>query len=272
MFNIDTSAAGAPPPVVPQNVDGSGFAKHGIGHLSASSLNLWTNAPDVWVAKYLLGHKQTFGPAPRRGQCVEDAVVEILQGKPQDQAFKRAYGKFDTTRFGATPTKDIEKERAMIEPMTDLAVEALREYGAPEFQGKGQDKVTLLAEFDGWSIPVIGFLDLVFPDHGLVVDLKTTGRMPSTMSAEHQLQRAIYDACTGNSAVKFLYVTPKKSGFLEDGETSAILARAKVQIARLERFLATCEDAQHARAIIPTNPSSFYWKGDSAGLGAIYGL
>ena len=26
-----------------------GFTKHKIDHLSASSINLWTNAPDVWV-------------------------------------------------------------------------------------------------------------------------------------------------------------------------------------------------------------------------------
>lgn len=30
----------------------AGFARHNIDHLSASSINLWTNAPDVWVAEW----------------------------------------------------------------------------------------------------------------------------------------------------------------------------------------------------------------------------
>jgi hypothetical protein len=32
-----------------------GFTKHNIDHLSASSINLYANAPDVWVVSYLFG-------------------------------------------------------------------------------------------------------------------------------------------------------------------------------------------------------------------------
>lgn len=64
----------------------NGFQKHNIGHLSASSINLWINSPDVWVAKYLHNHKQSFGPAPRLGQCVETAVHMALTGASIEQA------------------------------------------------------------------------------------------------------------------------------------------------------------------------------------------
>jgi hypothetical protein len=108
---------------------------------------------------------------------------------------------------------------------------------------------------------VIGFLDLVFPQHGVVIDLKTTGRMPSTMSAEHQLQRAIYQkAKGGNQSVKFLYVTPKKAAMLEDGDPTEILAQAKVQITRMEAFLRTL-DKETAKAIVPVQPNSFLLEG-----------
>jgi hypothetical protein len=40
-----------------------GFIKHNIDHLSASSINLYANAPDVWVVSYLFGTQ-----APRWGQ------------------------------------------------------------------------------------------------------------------------------------------------------------------------------------------------------------
>ena len=38
----------------------NGFEKHNIDHLSASSINLWANAPDVWVMQYLHGKRTPF--------------------------------------------------------------------------------------------------------------------------------------------------------------------------------------------------------------------
>jgi hypothetical protein len=104
-----------------------------------------------------------------------------------------------------------------------------------------------------------------------VIDLKTTGRMPSTMSAEHQLQRAIYQKAKGNMGVKFLYVTPKKASMLEDGDPAELLAQAKVQITRMEAFLRTL-DKETAKAIVPVQPNSFYWKGNEALRKEFYGL
>jgi len=39
----------------------NGFEKHNIDHLSASSINLWSNAPDVWVMQYLHGLRTQLG-------------------------------------------------------------------------------------------------------------------------------------------------------------------------------------------------------------------
>ena len=65
----------------------------------------------------------------------------------------------------------------------------------------------------------------------------------------------------GNSAVKFLYVSPKKANWLEDGDVSETLKLAKQKIIRLERFLRHVPDAETAASIIPHNPNSFYWNG-----------
>ena len=250
----------------------SGFAKHNIDHLSASSINLWANAPDVWVMSYLFGLRTPMGPAPWRGICVEDAVVETLMGGSEKDAIQKALDKFDK-RF-LVGDEATTKERAMIEPMVQLSIEQLMEFGKPEFAGEEnkQEKISITAKGNGWEIPVIGFLDLVFPQHGVVIDLKTTGRMPSTMSAEHQLQRAIYQkAKGGNQSVKFLYVTPKKAAMLEDGDPAELLAQAKVQITRMEAFLRTL-DKETAKAIVPVQPNSFYWKGNEALRKEFYGL
>lgn len=268
-MKIDTGTPDTFTPTL-QVTDGSGFAKHGITHLSASSLNLWTNAPDVWVAGYLLKKRTAFGAAPKRGIVVEDAVAAMLAGTARDKAIAAAVAKFNKS----FPGEDLatSKERDMIEPMTDLAFAELEQYGKPDFTEDGQHKIVLNCKFDGWSIPLWGFLDFVWPEQGLVIDLKTTGRMPSVMSAEHQLQRAIYAKAKGNSAVKFLYVTPKKAELKEDGDVAACLNRAKAHIARLDTFLRHCPDAEAAREIVPVSPGSFYWRGSEDLLHEIYGF
>lgn len=249
----------------------NGFTKFDIDHLSASSINLWTNAPDVWVAKYLHGKSTPFGPAPLRGQAVETAVVSALMGESDAAALAKAHAMFD--RRWLIGTEESAKERALIEPMFNVTMGELREYGAPEFAtGTDQEKITINANFGDWSIPIWGFLDLVYPQHGLVVDLKTTTRIPSVMSPDHQLQRAIYHRAKGNHAVKFLYVSAKKAEWLEDGETAEVLAQAKAQIGRLEAFLQACSDKYAAAAIVPCNPNSFYWRGAEPLRSEIFGL
>ena len=247
-----------------------GFQKHGLTHLSASSINLYANAPDVWVVSYLFGRKTPMGPAPWRGICVEDAVVQILMGDSEAAAIDKALAKFDQ-RFVIGDEKTTA-ERRRIEPMTQMAVAELAHLGQPEFaEDDEQEKISITAKGDGWSIPVIGFLDLVYPQHGLVIDLKTTGRIPSKMSAEHQLQRAIYQKAKGNMAVKFLYVSEKKTNMLEDGDADELLGQAKVQIARMEAFLRHC-DKETALAIVPVQPSSFYWQGAEDLRKEFYGI
>ena len=252
-------------------MSGEGFARFGIDHLSASSINLWTSAPDIWVAKYLLKRGTPFGPAPLRGQCVEDAVVSTLMGEDLDASVEKAHDRFDRTFL--IGSEDTTKERDMIRPMTEVAINELRGFGVPEFTESGsQKKIVITANFGTWTMPIWGFLDLEYPQHGLVVDLKTTSRVPSVMSPEHQLQRAIYARANGNHAVKFLYVSSKKAAWLEDGDPAECLVRAKSQIARLDAFLRACPDAETAQQIVPCNPTSFFWRGAEPLLSEIYGL
>ena len=247
----------------------NGFDKHGIKHLSPSSINLWTNAPDVWVAQYLFGKRGPMSAAAMRGICTEDAVVAVLQGKNKDGALDAALEKFDK-EFPIGDEKTT-KERAMIQPCMELAVQELEQYGEPEFPEEGQEKISITAKTDDYEIPVIGYLDLVFPKHGVVIDLKTTGRCPSVMSVEHQLQRAIYQKVKGNQIVKFLYVTPKKTNLLEDGDPSEILRKTKIQITRMERFLRS-GNARDVASVIPVNPNTFYWNGAEDIRQELYGF
>lgn len=50
------------------------FERHGIGHLSASSLNLWAAEPALWIMERLLGRKAPSGVPAARGRAVEAGV------------------------------------------------------------------------------------------------------------------------------------------------------------------------------------------------------
>ena len=267
MFMIDTGASA--PPINSQTVgDGTGFAKHGIDHLSASSINLWTNAPDVWVAKYIGGMRSEYGPAPVRGQCVEDAVAAVLRGSDMTSALAAALDRFDSTF--PRPDEKALKERGLITDMAKIAVDELDPLGTPEFDGERQQKVRLRCNFGDWSVDLIGYLDFQFPEAKVIADLKTTTRVPSSMSADHRIQRCIYAAARPGYDCRFLYVSTKKTAWLEDGDVSETLAKVKMQVARMERFLAH-HDAESALACVPHNPNSFFWSGDEAARHQFFG-
>jgi len=70
-----------------------------------------------------------------RGIVVEDAVVETLMGGSEKEAIQKALEKFDK-RFIVGDEKTT-KERDMIEPMVQIAVKELMEFGKPEFPEEG---------------------------------------------------------------------------------------------------------------------------------------
>ena len=50
------------------------FERHGIDHLSPSSINSWLNAPSLWVLEKLLDHRGRMGAAAHRGTATEVGV------------------------------------------------------------------------------------------------------------------------------------------------------------------------------------------------------
>jgi hypothetical protein len=253
----------------------NGFEKHGLNHTSASQINMYANAPCAWAAKYLYGQKFPFGLAPRAGVLVEDAVAAVLSGEMNAQdATEQAVKTYNkASAIGAT--KSEEKRGEGIPSMIELALAELEPFGKPEFdvclqKGRKQKSIELLCNGDGWSLPIVGYTDFDYPDHGLIVDLKTTMKMPSVMSAEHTRQGAIYKKASGNHAVKFLYVTPKKAAWLEVDDVGPPLAEVKNILNRQEKMLQLSND--QIQEIMPVNASSFYWGGAEQIRKDIYGM
>lgn len=250
----------------------NGFEKHGIKHTSPSSINLFAEAPDVYVAEKLFGMKSRMSVSALRGIAIEKAIVNVIaNGMTEEAATQEAVSHYNKeTMFLGSDKRD--EEREAIAPCVALGLEALKPYGAPTFSDAGkQDKIELLCKGNGWELPVIGYTDLPFPNHGLVVDIKTTMRMPSTMSDAHNRQCAVYRKASGNSVVKFLYITPKKYQFLECADIDGTLAEIKMILNRQEKFL-SMGDKETLRDIVHFNPSTFYWTGAESNRKEVYGF
>lgn len=236
------------------------FAQHNIQHLSPSQINTWIADPAAWVLQKLYGCNWPSGFAAKRGVAIENAIVNVLMnGHTEEQAIALALEEYD--RFGVLstdPKKD--KERLMIEPCVVLGLAELRQYGRPVFpEGGKQHRIEINCVTDGFTIPIMGYLDLVYPERKLVIDIKTTGRRPSEMSMAHARQAAIYEKAMPGYDVKFLYITPKKVQIHSCSAPGDTLAEIKAHVLRMERFLAVSDDKNILASIVPLNPETYYW-------------
>lgn len=242
----------------------NGFEKHGIKYLSPSQINTWIAQPAFWVATKLLGHRSVVGAAAHCGTAVE-AGVSIGLFDPSaslEACVSEAQATYDKLMV-FKPDPDKQKRRDMIEPMVGNALKGLRSLGRPQEPAEGKHQHKIEIEIEGVGVPFLGYLDFLYPDDGIIVDLKTTTRMPSTLSEPHARQGAVYNEAHGNYAMKFAYATPSKFSIipLEDGRTYINQVRDAAQ--RLERFLSLRDDAQSlADLVSPPDTQSFYWRGN----------
>ncbi len=240
------------------------FETHGVHHLSASSLNLYASSPALWVMERLLGRRSPGNAMMARGKAVEEGVhaglIDPLK-TPKDCA-ALALSAYDK-EMALIPDEKRESERAQIPGYVDHALVELRQYGAPTAY---QDRVEY--RLDDVPVPVIGFIDWRFDQHGLIVDLKTSERLPAAISAAHARQGAIYARAHGNYGMRFAYVKPTASK--KDGRAVCVyeLSRSEIdqqvtalrEIAlRLERFLGLSCDPHELSSLLVPDYESFYW-------------
>lgn len=241
----------------------NGFENHGLKHSSPSALNMWEAAPCAWVARYLFDKKLSFGVAAQIGVLTEQVVADTLCGEEFEKSLEKAKDKFNHDNALNGNVKDRERIND-IEPMAMRAIEYLKPYGEPEFRygikGREQQSVSLMCKGQGWDLPLVGYLDFVFPKHGLLVDLKTTLRIPSEISPAHARQAAIYSKAKGNMECRMLYVSPKKYAVHGVDDVNGVLSEVKQILTRQEKFLRL--DKETIKDIVPVRADSFYWGND----------
>lgn len=256
------------------------FTKHGIKHLSASSLNLARDNFPLWIIKYLGKVKGQQSVNMLAGIAVEEAVSRglsfphmdedtIIQFAKDEYLKKTALG-FDTedrdNKLQEIVGRPAEGRKQAWNGMVRNALHVLRPYGIPTKPEKDkQHRIEI--NLDGIPVPLIGYKDFAFDAHGLDVDLKTTARIPSDMSFDHQLQGAVYWKASGNRAQRFAYVSKNKADVLELSPEAATYAlHTATGIAHcIQRFLSLSSDWQELSQLTIPDYSNFRWDSLTAG-------
>lgn len=245
------------------------FERHGVGHLSASSLNLWAAQPALWIMERLLGRRAPVGIPAARGKAVEHGVHLGLidPSKTIDDCAAEAEREFNRlTALAGDPRRD--EERPKIGGYVRGALAELRQYGVPDAY---QHRVEVRLE--DVPLPVIGFIDWRFSDHGLIVDLKTTERFPGAIGDPHGRQGAVYASAHGNFGMRFAYAKPapgKKEPQqvrvyeMSGDDVRRHLAALRLIALSLGRFLALSNDPRELAGLIVPDFESFWWSDPSA--------
>jgi hypothetical protein len=232
----------------------SGYERH-----SPSSLNLFAASPSMFVLERVLGKKQPVGAPAYRGTAVEHGVTYGLEDMDAslDQCVSVSFSRYDSLMaLSADPRRD--HYRADIGVMVEQTVNMLRRYGCPS---KTQGYVEWKPE--GLTLPVVGYFDYEWADHGIIIDLKTTERMPSEIKRSHARQVAAY--CTSdNTDARLCYVTPKRIECYHL-ENIPEHRNALVNIARrVEKFLSLSDDPSYYVSITMPDLDSYYWAAPEA--------
>jgi hypothetical protein len=233
-------------------IQGAPVSQNYIQH-SPSALNLFAAQPSMFVLEKILGLKQPVGAVAHRGVAIEDGVAHGLKDPKASDAdsIKIAQAKFDLLTAMSGDARR-EKYRADIPDMVTTALDELRPYGVPtETQG------FITWQPEGLRLPIVGYSDFMWADKGIIVDLKTTDRMPSEIKVGHARQVSLYSG--DNHEGRLCYVTPKKVQVLQL-ENIREHRQALFNIAKkVENFLALSEDPAFFTTIVAPDLDSFYW-------------
>jgi hypothetical protein len=207
----------------------------------------------------VLGFKQVVGSPAHRGTAVEAGVTKGLMdpGAPLDVCFKEALKKYDTiTALSPDPRR--EQYRKSIPDMVKAALKELRDYGIPdEMQGFIEWKP------EGLRLPIVGYFDYKWGQHGILGDLKTTERMPSEIKTGHARQVALY-AVSDNVDARLIYCTPKRLEVYSLENVRKHRDALRIIALAVEKFLSLSDDPQFFVTITVPDLDSFYWANPSA--------
>ena len=230
------------------------FKRHGISHLSPSSLRLWRAEPAAWIGRYLLKVSDDIGPAAWRGTAVEAGVDMLLFGNSPELAINAMKTQWDFLAQGLVDP-DAEKESGALQ---EFFVQAGVAYHGKPVPLQRQARVEL--EIPGIGIPLLGFADWLWNDCGS--DLKTTWRIPRAGPDPAHVEQVACYAMYHGVPFDLTYCSPKGWTRYEVTNDMAVEAYDRVVEAchALRSFLGRIDSAEDGLSMFSPDYTSFYWR------------
>lgn len=167
------------------------FEKHGLMHLSPSTINQWVAEPALCLLKIAGITDGEAGASAWRGTSADRALAKVASDSDiSDEALIKMANKiFDEQYAEAQNHHDdekVKKERDELQKYITVGAKFYRSLGEkPESE---QGKITTM--LPDIKIPFIGYYDLLYKDK--VRDTKTVGRMISSITEAHNRQASLY--------------------------------------------------------------------------------
>ena len=234
----------------------SASERHGLKHYSASTCNLFQADPALFVMEKLMGIRGQVGCAAHRGSSVERGIEMGLLNPEASLEDCQAVATREFDRLAALSTDpNRDKEREAVPGIVEQGLIELRPYGKPSHT---QHKIEW--KHPDLPLPFVGFIDFMWEEHGIIVDLKSQLRLSSEIANNHARQVALYCGATGdNIDGRVAYVTPKKAATYRV-ENMRQHVEALVRIAQtIERFLSVAPTADELAKLVIPNVDSFYY-------------
>lgn len=232
------------------------FEAHGITHLSPSTCNTFTASPAAFVLQKCLKKTSPVGPAAHRGTAVEDGITHGLlnPGSTLAECTKVALDKFNTLCAFLSGDK-VDKERNGIPGMVEMGLAELKPYGAPS-----STQGSISHNFEGLAVPMIGYYDFEWEQHGRLTDLKTSHALTSKIKQNHARQVALYRAARGdNLEAMVTYITSKKRAtYALENAREHVAALGKIGLT-IQKFLSLSEDPMELASLVVPDVESFYF-------------
>lgn len=196
------------------------------------------------------------GPAAYRGTAVEDGIAHGLMNPDASlsDCVKVAQDKFNTLAAFISGDK-VDKERNALAGLVEMGLAELKPYGVPS-----STQGSVSHSFDGLLVPMIGYYDFEWEQHGVLTDLKTAHMLTSKIKPTHARQVALYRAARGdNLQARVTYITPKKRAtYALENAREHVEALGKIGLA-IQKFLALSDDPMELASFVMPDTESFYF-------------
>jgi len=239
------------------------FARFGVEHLSATSMNQFRADPALGILYLVYNIREEGSPAMHRGTAVDETIGEMLAGGQSldaDSIRTLATDKYDTfisQTDEVYPEEAIRRERAVVIGCMEQCCRVMGEWESPLSY---QQSIRL--SLQDIEIPVVGYIDLRYPEE--VRELKTSGKRRRAIIDDHAFQVSTYAMAirqeTGRwprAVVDYIYPTGMESIQLKNGKR---WVREVVETAgRIRALLAAASsEAELCRSVRP-NFSHWLW-------------